>query len=186
MLAWLVGVGWQIVLIPRHSAGLRQLCASAEPVANADLRQTLLREAERLDVRRLPRLEVSPLAETPCLVGVMRPGIILPSNAEARFSTAELGLMVAHELAHLKRQDLLWNWLLVAVRSVFFFHPLVWIVAKPLVGAQEAACDELVLQAKVASASDYGRLLVKLSAGPKFGLESSLAAAGSAQARTET
>ena len=36
-------------------------------------------------------------------------------------------MVLGHELAHIKRGDLLWSLVAAVVRAVFFFHPLVWL-----------------------------------------------------------
>ena len=69
--------------------------------------------------------------------------------------------MLGHELAHLKRHDLAWNWLPTVVGWLFFFHPLVWFMTRRWSEAQEAACDELLIQAEVARPVPYGRLLLE-------------------------
>ena len=51
----------------------------------------------------------------------------------------------AHELAHVRRRDLLWSGLAGLVRVLFFFHPLVWLAHREALVAREAACDALAL-----------------------------------------
>jgi beta-lactamase regulating signal transducer with metallopeptidase domain len=64
---------------------------------------------------------------SPWLEGIHAPAIIFPRSLLAACSRRELRLMLAHELAHLKRRDLQWGWLATAAHALFFFHPLVWI-----------------------------------------------------------
>ena len=63
----------------------------------------------------------------------------------------------------MSRRDLLWNWLPTVATWLFFFHPLVWLMLRRWSEAQEASCDELVIQRRVALPAAYGRLLLKLS-----------------------
>src|SRR5258708_38616199 len=72
-------------------------------------------------------------------------------------------MILAHELAHLRRGDLLWSWLPQAAHMLFYFHPMVWLAHRELYVAQEMACDELALQASDASLHDYGDLLLRFS-----------------------
>ncbi|HZZ80780.1 MAG TPA: M56 family metallopeptidase [Gemmataceae bacterium] len=92
-----------------------------------------------------------------------RPTIIVPERTEEVFDEPELRMMLAHELAHLARRDLAWNWLPTVASWLFFFHPLVWLMMRRWSEAQEAACDELVIQRRVAQPAAYGRLLLKLA-----------------------
>ena len=108
-------------------------------------------EGQRLGVRRLPQLRISSCVESPLLVGLWRPAIILPERVEEKFDEAELRLMIAHELAHLKRHDLAWNWLPTVAAWIFFYHPLVWLMIRRWSEAQEAACDEMLIQRRMRS-----------------------------------
>lgn len=54
--------------------------------------------------------------------------------------------------------------LAVAVQSLFFFHPLVWLAAREWQVAQESACDELAIRLARVSPADYGALLVSVAA----------------------
>jgi beta-lactamase regulating signal transducer with metallopeptidase domain len=71
-------------------------------------------------------------------------------------------LALAHELAHIKRRDLAWNWLPAAAKAVFFVNPLVWVAGRELGIAQEMACDEMAARASGAGFARYGRLLLTM------------------------
>lgn len=94
------------------------------------------------------------------------------------FGERELRIMLAHELAHVKRHDLAWNWLPTFVGWLFFFHPFVWLMTRRWCEAQEVACDELLIQSQVTGPADYGRLLVKLAQRLPPDERATLAAAG--------
>jgi protein involved in polysaccharide export with SLBB domain len=115
-----------------------------------------------LRLRRPPALAASDAAETPLLLGVVRPLIILPTKLLNDCRPQEIRLAIAHELAHLKRRDLLWNWLPTLTQVPLFFHPLVWLARRSWYLIQEMACDEMTLRTSPASPADYGRLLLKV------------------------
>ena len=164
----------------RRGSGIRSagFDARAEICAADRLLLALHEEGQRLGARRLPRLRFSSNVESPLLIGLWRPTIVLPADVEQKFDEAELRLMIAHELAHLARHDLAWNWLPTVAAWLFFFHPLVWLMVRRWCEAQEAACDEAVIQHGVAQPADYGRLLLKLSASSPFESSAALGAAG--------
>jgi prepilin-type processing-associated H-X9-DG protein len=101
---------------------------------------------------------------SPLLAGVVRAVIVLPVALLAECAPAELELMLAHELAHLKRHDLRWAWLPTLVRALFWFHPLVWLAGAEWRLAQEMACDELAVWVTKAPPGDYGDVLLKVAA----------------------
>ena len=142
---WLAGVLCAVAIAARQWSAARRLVLLSVPVRERSLRSLCRQQARRLDLRRLPELRISRAAPCPALVGIIRPTIVFPHDVLTTFGASELGLMACHELAHWKRRDLGWNWLLLIVRSMFFFHPGVWVMARGWSEVQEAACDELVL-----------------------------------------
>jgi len=177
-LSWSIGVLCLVAFTMREWLSIRRMCRNAAAVFSPALQQTCQNEAVRLGIRRLPQLRFSSRADGPLLAGIVRPTIILPDNVEAAFDQNDVRLMLAHELVHLKRHDLLWNWLPTVVGWLFFFHPLGWLLRRSWFESQEAACDELLLQNQVVRPSEYGRLLLKLSARWVQKPRASLAAAG--------
>src|SRR3546814_18073522 len=87
--------------------------------------------------------------------GVLRPTIGLSPKAVAAASEAEA--IIAHELAHVARLD--WAKLLGArvACAVFWFNPLVWMLARDTLQLREEAADDAVLMADLDS-PDYAPL----------------------------
>lgn len=117
----------------------------------------------RLKLRRPPRVLMSQFSGSPMLVGSFNPVIVLPEKVVRSCDVEELKMILAHELAHAKRLDLLWNWLPTIVRSCFFFHPLVWLAQSRFSLDQEVACDYLALTTTNGRNSTYGNTLIKLA-----------------------
>ncbi|HWB12762.1 MAG TPA: M56 family metallopeptidase [Pirellulales bacterium] len=177
LVLWLAGAVISLGGIVTQWLSAGRLVATATPQASDSLSEACRQEAERLGVRRPPRLLLSPQVDSPLLAGIWRSAIVLPVHLEA-FDAGELRLMLAHELAHHRRRDLAWNWLPTIVRVFFFFHPLVWLMGRRWSEAQEAACDELLIQKRLAQPVEYGRLLLKLAAREPLRPRSSLVTAG--------
>ena len=88
-------------------------------------------------IGRLPRLfRVSGL-KSPCLVGVVRPAILLPRELPAE----ALSWALAHELTHLKHRDTWYMLLMALARCVHWFNPLVWIMVRTARRDMELCCD---------------------------------------------
>jgi len=80
----------------------------------------------------------------PVVAGLLKPAILLPRGA-ADWPAERMEAALRHERAHLRRHDL-WTLLLSHVAcAVYWFHPLVWIVAALLRREQEQAADDAVL-----------------------------------------
>lgn len=80
--------------------------------------------------------------DSPFILGVIRPRIYLPSGMRGE----EMGYVIEHEEAHLKRRDHLWKPIGYALLSVYWFNPLLWVAYVLLCRDIEMACDERVIK----------------------------------------
>jgi hypothetical protein len=97
----------------------------------------------------------------PMLVGAWRPRIVLPADFEARYTSEECDLILAHERAHLERGDALYNALATVALCLSWFNPLMyWAIARFRLD-QEIACDALVLGAAGTACRRYADTLLK-------------------------
>ncbi len=74
---------------------------------------------------------------------------------------AQLKLILAHEIAHLRRADYLVNWLQIALEVLLFFHPAVRWLSEEMRRLREACCDDMVV-AYAGGRADYTRALLSL------------------------
>jgi beta-lactamase regulating signal transducer with metallopeptidase domain len=82
--------------------------------------------------------------------------------APTALTSDEIRLVLAHELAHLKRHDLAWNALSALLHTLLYFHPFIWIAHRCARQEQEMACDALVVTRLSVERHEYGQLLVKI------------------------
>jgi beta-lactamase regulating signal transducer with metallopeptidase domain len=117
----------------------------------------LARAQSRMGFKHGTALLTSNELPSPISWGVMRPVILL--NSEAAESHAEAEAIIAHELAHVASLD--WAKLLLSrvVVAIFWFNPLVWVLAREAHQLREEAADDAVLGADIED-TDYARLLV--------------------------
>ncbi len=158
--AWLAGV---LLLATRAVGGwllLRRLRRSAEP-AGARFEELVARVSERLRVTRAVRLCRSALIEVPAVVGHLRPIILVPASAFAGLTPAQLEAIIAHELAHVRRCDYLFNLLQTAAETLLFYHPAVWWVSRRARAEREHACDDAAARC-VGDVLLYARALAAL------------------------
>lgn len=134
----------------------RRISAAASPPPPEAL--ALLREQ---DPRGRVRLTVSTAADTPLLLGLLRPVIVLPPHLT---DPACLRDILAHELTHVRRRDLLYKWFAVLTACIHWFNPLVYCVRREISRACELACDEAVIRTlDIPARRHYGETLLSLS-----------------------
>jgi beta-lactamase regulating signal transducer with metallopeptidase domain len=100
-------------------------------------------------------------SDIPFITGVLQPVLALPISLLRRLRPAALDLVIRHELVHLARRDVLWNFIVVGACVPFGWHPSVRRVMQEIVLAREEAVD-----AAVGSTSPcaYARVLVDVAA----------------------
>jgi TonB family protein len=111
--------------------------------------------------------------------GVLRHTILLPCTAR-EWSEERRRLVLAHELAHVKRNDGLMQVFVQIVCSIHWFNPLVWYAAHRIRIERERACDDQVLTLGTA-ATDYADHLVQIVRGLRSSRSLSFAAVSIAQ-----
>jgi beta-lactamase regulating signal transducer with metallopeptidase domain/HEAT repeat protein len=157
---WASVVALVIAWLLLGAAAVRRIMRNARTLNDAGWLTPLYETADRLDLDRVPRLVMSSAIEMPFACSILRPTIVLPAAAE-RWGDERRRIVLFHELAHIRRRDLLGHTLGRIVCAFYWFHPLVWSAAKKLRAESERACDDLVL-ACGARASDYANHLLDI------------------------
>jgi TonB family protein len=155
-IAWMAGA---LVVLAGLITGLVRL--AHETRRCAVIRSGPWRElADRLSPRPVTLLE----SRDPSLLltwGLFRPKILLPFGAES-WSAERRAVVLAHELAHIRRGDWALQLAGETVRAIYWFNPLVWIACQRLRHESEFACDDAVLMAGV-EATDYATHLLDVA-----------------------
>jgi beta-lactamase regulating signal transducer with metallopeptidase domain len=83
----------------------------------------------------------------PAVFGWLKPVVLLPAAAAAGLTPQQLELLLAHELAHVRRNDYFVNLLQSVVETLLFYHPAVWWVSARVREEREHCCDDVALAA---------------------------------------
>ena len=158
---WAAGALWCVLRLVRFIIQLSTLKRSAIPAAPA-IQVLAGGILQRLLIRRFVRVLVSDSAVSPFVFGVTHPAIMLPGKLVQSLSSEEMGALLGHEIAHLRRHDLLWcagwRWM----KALFWFHPLVWRVPE----AHSLACEEeadRVASSQMENRASYARILAQIT-----------------------
>ena len=163
---WLAGVAWgvgQTLLDQIRIARIRRSAAAPDEA----LARRFADLAIPLGLRKVPELCLTDTLESPALVGVVRPAVLLPkwmadlANDADRNSVGRLDWVLRHELTHWKLNDPA----ALAVRRLaeimLFFHPCVWWAGRRWEEAMELACDRALL-ATDRDAREYAEQLYRV------------------------
>lgn len=143
---WLLGV---LILSLRSLGGwwlIRRLRLAADFNIPAAVQVSFARIASALGVRRPVELRLSGSVAGPVTIGVLRAAVLLPLSALTALGPDELDVVLAHELAHVRRADFLWNLVQTFAETLFFFHPAVWWIGSALRQERELCCDDMALK----------------------------------------
>lgn len=125
---------------------------------------------ERIGIRRKPRYAFTDVVSSVCVHGFFRPVVLMPEALLDRVSEHDVTLMVAHEMAHIKRGDTTLFAFCTGVKAVFWFNPFMQRIAAQANLAAEQAADALVI-ARGAERKHYARCFVqglRFAAGARF------------------
>src|SRR5580692_6312419 len=110
---------------------------------------------------RAIRVLISTVAESPSVIGWLRPVILLPAATLAGLEPEQLQAVLAHEIAHIRRHDYLVNLAQTVVETLLFYHPAVWWVSARIRHERELCCDDAAV-AMCGDAVFYARALTSL------------------------
>ena len=99
-------------------------------------------QAQRLNLKHLPKLLVCPGLEVPMLTGLVAPVLMLPQDASPEDG---LDYALLHELIHYRRRDIWLKALAMLTVSVHWFNPVMWLMVRQVDRDIELACDEMAL-----------------------------------------
>lgn len=154
---WGIGVVvclcWHILVSVRFSRRMRRLCKEADTQALGILRQ--LEPEGRVGLARCSGIS------TPMLFGIRHPIILLP---ECIVEKEMLKDIILHELVHAKRYDLVYKWFVRIVMSLYWFHPMMYLIRQEIDRCCELSCDEAVIAHMNADERRrYGQMLLDIA-----------------------
>lgn len=117
--------------------------------------------ATRIGLSYVVRFGQSARVDVPCVVGWLRPLVLIPTSVLGGLTPTQLDAILTHELAHIRRHDALMNLVQLAVEAVLYFHPAMWWLSRRVRIEREQCCDDLALAA-VPNRIDYARALTEL------------------------
>ncbi|MCI8513432.1 MAG: M56 family metallopeptidase [Lachnospiraceae bacterium] len=135
---WLVGAAVMAIWMGFSAREAHRKCRMTVPEKTE--RQKRFRQVcgEMAIRRERIRLAYSGAADTPFIIGLLRPRVVLPPDD---CGEEEERVIFVHELVHYKQKDLWFKWLVLLLLCVQWFNPAVWCLSSTLKKWSEYACD---------------------------------------------
>ncbi len=116
--------------------------------------------AHEVGLRKLPGVRVVDSISMPLVLGLIRPLVLVPRDFES-WSVDEQRATLLHELMHIRRGDLIGQWMAKWMRIIYWFHPASWYLDQRLMETREHATDQAVISAGMA-ADCYAECLLNI------------------------
>ncbi len=144
---WLVGVFGLSLLHLGGWAQLHRIRRQLSQPVSQDLQQRAQNIAQRLSLHKAFEVFESALVQVPTAFGHLKPVILLPAQALTGLSSEQIEIILAHELAHIKRHDYLLNLFQTCIEILGFYHPAIWWLSHTIRQERENCCDDMVVNA---------------------------------------
>ncbi len=160
---WLAGslivLGWSLVRVYRFSCMLSAECQAG----SQKLQNSAARIAERLGLKNVPTIYTTGARLTPMVWwsgGKVK--VIIPLALLEQMDAVQQELILAHELAHVRRCDHLVRWVEWLACVCFWWNPVVWLAQRNLRAMEEICCDELVVSCLKPGRKFYANTLLSI------------------------
>ncbi|MDB5389094.1 MAG: blaR1 8 [Planctomycetaceae bacterium] len=145
--AWLFGVLLLSVQLLMGWRAIQKIKRLATTPVSQIWQDRLLRLAARLRVTRPVKLVESALVAVPTVIGWLQPMILLPASVLTGLEPAQLEALLAHELAHIRRNDFIVNLIQTVIETLLFYHPAIWWLSRRIRAEREHCCDDIAVAA---------------------------------------
>jgi beta-lactamase regulating signal transducer with metallopeptidase domain len=160
VLLWLVGVTFLSTRLVVGWIGAYRMTARNANPAGAEWERTVSRIAGALQLSRATRILESAAVEVPTVIGWLRPVVLLPIASLSGLTPQQIEMILAHELAHIRRHDFIVNLMQAVVETLLFYHPAVWWISQRIRVEREHCCDDVAV-AMFGDPLQYARALTR-------------------------
>lgn len=160
---WIIGVSSALLYILYVNILMIAKLKKCSICDREDLIEILEAEKSRLKVNSKVKIIYSNYSKSPAVYGMIRPKILIPEELIDKLTPEEFRFVFSHELTHIRNQDLAVNTLLMFVKAIHWFNPLIWYSLNQIKQDCEIACDAAVLHTlKTEEVKKYGQTMINM------------------------
>lgn len=131
-------------------------------VKDEDIIKLLEKHKKNLKIKKKIKIYTSENTKGPYIYGIIDPYIYIPEEILEEFTLKDIDYILAHELSHYKKGDIIINHLQILAIAIHWFNPLVWIAGRSMKEDRELACDIYAINSLTKEDRiSYGETLLK-------------------------
>lgn len=142
---WMLGVLLLSLRFLAELAYIQRLKYQPGSRAVDAFQEVVNRLADDMGISRAVALKENFRIDSPMVIGFLKPVILVPIGLLSRLEPAQVESIMAHELAHIKRHDYIFNLLQSLVEILLFFNPATWWISALIRSEREYCCDEMAI-----------------------------------------
>ena len=143
---WFLGALLFLFRLFNSLSEVRTLRKSSSDPQDFQLEEMLYRLMGKMNISKNVEIRLTSYGVSPITFGYLKPIILIPAGLIFQLSPVQLEAIIAHELAHVKRNDYLINLFQSALEVIFFYHPCYWWMNQTVKELRENAADDLAVQ----------------------------------------
>ncbi|MFC1541245.1 carboxypeptidase regulatory-like domain-containing protein [Candidatus Latescibacterota bacterium] len=144
--AYIMGAAFFLLMLLVGRLRIRRWLTESVVITDSDILGIFHRATEKLNLASDFIVVKNDTIESPFTIGTFHPVIMLPADVTRHIESSELYTVALHELSHVRRKDTLTLNIVLIIRALFFFHPLIWIASRHVSLLAENACDYAVIE----------------------------------------
>ncbi|WP_318505943.1 M56 family metallopeptidase [Bacillus sp. T3] len=163
MYIWVIGILFFGILTVVENIRVLLYVKRQPHIADPIVEQIFEHCKKRMSINMRIPLVLSGKLTSPSVIGVTKPRILLSKKQLERLTDNQLQFIFHHELAHIKRKDIIMNCLMNGLLILHWFNPIMWYAYWRMRQDQEIGCDALALSyVGINQKVEYGQTIIKI------------------------
>jgi len=159
--AWMLGTALLMLRFMGSLAYLQRLRYYRVSPLEKAWQQKVWEIGEQMGVSKMVKVLESASVSVPMVIGHLKPVILMPIGSVTGLTPEQIEAVMAHEIAHIARNDYLVNLLQSLMDMVFFFNPAHWWISGVIRTERENCCDDMAVSFQQAPTT-YARALTQM------------------------
>lgn len=161
LIGYLIVAGALLARFGLSLLGSAKLRVGMELITDSQMLNVVAEQSKRLGLHQQPLVAMCQKVAVPVVVGIFKPMILLPPAFVTGLNMNQVAAILSHEMAHIRRYDLLVNLLQRVIEAFLFFHPITWWISRRISIERENCCDDLA--ARSAGSLSYVDAMLKMA-----------------------